>query len=143
MEIQLNSVVMVNHVNGGVKSQLDSCEDKVGTVVRYDGYLPRQIAQRAYVHGEHMLGKRKRHGVSPNCLQCERRDEHAPCHSTRSHEMSWSPCWHNPVFFIEYFTPCFSLLVSAVPFFVTYLVVGSGAPAKFTSSSSSSNSSKF
>lgn len=63
MEIQLNSVVMVNHVNGGVKSQLESCEDKVGTVVRYDGYLPRQL-HRAYVQGEQMLGKRKRHGVS-------------------------------------------------------------------------------
>ena len=56
MEIQLSSVVMVNHVNGGVKSQLDSCEDKVGTVVRYDGYLPR-LSHRAYVQGERTLGK--------------------------------------------------------------------------------------
>lgn len=63
MEVQLNSVVMVNHVNGGVKSQLDSCEDKVGMVVRYDGYLPRQL-HKAHLQGEQKLGKCKRHGVS-------------------------------------------------------------------------------
>ena len=33
MEIQLNAVVMMNHANGGVKSPLDPCDDKVGTVI--------------------------------------------------------------------------------------------------------------
>ena len=116
MEVQLNSVVMVNHVNGGVKSQPESCEEKVGMVVRYDGSLPRQL-HRAQVK-ENKCQESVNVTVSQNCLRCARRDEQSLNHSSRNHEMSWLAWWSNPRLFVGYFTPCFVLLVfSCIPFF--------------------------